>query len=311
MISIRFSRTPKSPLTRAITPNRRSSSRALRAWKNDDADFYATWGESLSYRRNPRALNAFKRALELRPGFTRATQGIADYYAYTSQFDKAIAPLQTVLSADPGNVDALVALGNAYAYSQKPTQAIAPYQKALQLAPDNADARLGLGRALVFSGQSAQGAAELRRVLASSPGNVEALEALAVAQSTTAPKAAIESYQTLLSRTQNADRRAQILASIGDLQLGQSDLGAAAQSYKMAAQMAPRDAQINLSYAEILGYQGDYATAGPVVERVLAIAPKKPARPGLAASGRHQKRRQRARDPARQESGERDAHQRR
>ena len=241
--------------------------------KTSDPAFWVAWGESLSYRKNPRAVNAFNRALSLKPGYARATQGLADYYVYTSQFGRAVEPLNTVLRSDPNNVKALVSLGDALAYIEQPGDAVGYYQRALTLAPDNLSARLGLGRALVFAGKGEQGAAELRRVLAASPNNRQALEALALAQNSTAPGQALGTYQTLLSRTQNPAERAKILASIGDLQLNAQELSAAATSYGQAAQLAPNDAEINLSYAQILGYNNDYASASPIVERVLALAP--------------------------------------
>ncbi len=244
--------------------------------KNSDPALWASWGESLSYRRSARAVNAFNRALSLRPNYARATQGLANYYAYTSQFGRAVAPLTTLLRAEPNNVKTLVALGNALSYIDQPSDAAGYYQRALALQPNNLGARLGLGRALVFAGQSEQGAAELRRVLAVSPGNRSALEALAVAQDVTAPTQAIETYQTLLAGTSNPAERAKLLTSIGDLQLGAQDLQAAATSYEQAAQLAPNNAEINLSYAQILGYNNDFASASPIVERVLALQPNNP-----------------------------------
>ena len=241
----------------------------------NNAKFWTSWGESLSYRRNPRALNAFGRALQLKPNDVRARMGVADYYIYTSQFAQAVEPLRTVLQLQPNNTEALIGLGDALSYINQPRDAVAPYQKALQLKPNDLKARLGLGRALVYSGRDAQGEAELRRVLAVAPGNREALEALAVAQNTTAPAQALQTYQTLLGSTTDNAKRASILASIGDLQLS-TDLNAAASSYKQAAQLAPGNAEINLSYAQILGYNDDYATAGPIVEQVLAIEPTNP-----------------------------------
>ncbi len=241
--------------------------------KNSDPEFWASWGESLSYRKNPRAVNAFNRALSLRPGYLRATQGLGDYYSFTSQFGRAVEPLTTVLRAQPNNVKALIALGDALSYIEQPADAVGYYQRALAIQSNNTTARLGLGRALVFAGRGEQGAAELRRVLAAAPGNRQALEALALAQNSTSPDQALGTYQTLLSRTQNPAERAKILASIGDLQLGAQDLSAAATSYGQAAQLAPNDPEINLSYAQILGYNNDYNGAGPIVERVLALAP--------------------------------------
>ena len=100
-----------------------------------NAKFWTSWGESLSYRRNPRALNAFNRALQLQPNDVRATMGIADYYIYTSQFGKAIEPLQTVLALEPNNTEALVGLGDSLAYTNQPRDAVAPYQRALHSNP--------------------------------------------------------------------------------------------------------------------------------------------------------------------------------
>ena len=63
---------------------------------------------------------------------------------------------------------------------------------------------------------------------------------------------------------------------MGDLQLGAGDLNAAASSYQQASQLAPNNAEINLSYAQILGYNDNYAAAGPIVEQVLAVEPTNP-----------------------------------
>ena len=244
--------------------------------KNSDPDLWVNWGKSLSYRRDARAVQTFNRALSLRPDYLPATQGLADYYSYSGQFGRAVAPLNAVLRAQPNNVKALVALGDALAYIEQPGDAVPYYQKALSLQPNNANARVGLGRALVFSGQGAQGAAELRRVLAVAPDNRSALEALAVAQNATAPADAIGTYQRLLGLAKTPAERAKVLASIGDLQFGAQDLPAAATSYGQAAQLAPNDADINLTYAQILGYNNDYASAAPIVERVLSLQPNNP-----------------------------------
>ena len=244
--------------------------------KNDDPKFWVDWGQSLAVRRNARAVNAFTRALSLRGDYIPATQGLADYYAYTSQFGRAVEPLTAILRREPNNFKALVALGDALSYIEQPSDAVPYYQRALAVKPGDLNARLGLGRALVFAGRNADGAAQLRAVLAASPGNRAALEALALAQNSTAPDQALQTYQTLLTRTENPGERAKILASIGDLQLGAKNLPAAASSYQQAAQLAPNNAEINLSYAQILGYNNDYASASPIVERVLSLQPNNP-----------------------------------
>lgn len=249
--------------------------------KNSDPQFWADWGESLLYRREPRALSAFNRALSLRPGYARATQGVANYYIYNSQFGSAVAPLQMILRADPNNFKALVSLGDALTYSDQPGNALSYYQKALSLNPRDLDARLGLGRALVFAGRKEEGATELRRVLAVSPDNIKALEVLVTTQDAAASAQAIQAYTTLLSRTPEPAKKAKILASIGDLQLGAavpeelklSQLNSAIDSYQQAQALAPNDPAINLSYAQLLSYRTDYDLAAPLVESVLVAQP--------------------------------------
>ena len=250
--------------------------------ENSDPALWAAWGESLTYRDepNPRAVSSFNRALALRPNYTRATRGLADYYSYTKDFPRAIELFTSVLRADPNDVRALVGLGDALSYSQKPVndissyqQAIGYYQRALALQPNDLDARLGLGRALVFTGRNDQGVTELRRVLAQSPDNIKALEVLVIAQDATAPAQALQTYQTLLERTTEPEKKAKILASIGDLQLGAQQLDDAANSYQQAVQLAPNDPDVNLGYAQLLGYRTDYDGAEPFIERVLTLQP--------------------------------------
>ena len=246
--------------------------------KDSDPDLWLNWGKSLAYRSKPdsRAVAKFDRALALRPGNVAATQGKADYYAYSKQFDRAIEPLTTILQSDPKNFKALVSLGDALSYIDQPANAIAYYQRALALKPSDFNAHLGLGRALVFAKRSAEGEVELKRVLAVAPNNRAALEALAVAQNVVAPGEATRTYETLLGLAKTPAERVKILASIGDLQLGAQDLQASATSYGQAAQLAPNDPEIVLSYAQILGYAGRLSEAEPLVERVLALSPNNP-----------------------------------
>ncbi|HEX8464910.1 MAG TPA: tetratricopeptide repeat protein, partial [Abditibacterium sp.] len=241
--------------------------------KPDSADAWAAWGESLSYRRDPRAVSRFNRALNLTPNLARALAGLGDYYSYTGQFGNAIPRYRAALSARPGDLKTTVSLADALTYSGQTLAAVPLYRAALQKQPANRAARLGLGRALVYSGSSETGAAELRRVLAAEPANLGALEALALAQADFAPSAAIGTYNRVLARQTSSAARAKTLASIGDLRARGNEFPLAIESYAQASALAPSDPKINLSYAQLLASQEEFGAARPIVESLVARYP--------------------------------------
>ena len=242
---------------------------------SDRPELWAAWGESMSYRRDPRAVTYFRRALSQRPNFTRATLGLANYYSFVGDFEDAVPQFRAVLAREPRNVAALVGLGDALNFSNQHAAAIAPYRSALQIQSGNRAAQLGLGRAFVYAGRYAEGAAQLNRVLAAQPNNAAALEALALAQSQTSPRAALSTYARLLP-LQSGAARAQTLVSIADLRAAQNDFPGAIAAYSQASALAPRDAKIQLAYAQLLAYNNQWSQAAPIVERAVALAPNNP-----------------------------------
>ncbi len=243
-------------------------------------DALAAWGESLSYRRDPRAVDVFSRGLGLQPGNSRLTLGLANYYFYSGQFAQAVPGFRTILGAQPKNVAVLVSLGDSLSFSGKPADALGFYSRALNLQPKNAKASLGLGRALVYSGRFSEGVIRLNSVVAADPNNVGALEALALGQGQMKPPSpnALSTYARLLALQSEPAARARTLSSIGDLQLGRNDISGATQSYAQAAQLSPRDVKVNLVYAQLLSYgaQPNWPAAGDAARRVLALSPNNP-----------------------------------
>jgi len=240
-------------------------------------------GESLSYRRDPGAIASFETALRLSPGNPRATLGLGNFYLYTGQFGRAIPRLQEALRANPKNVAALVSLGDALSFNNQPKDAVRPYSRALNLAPSNIPARVGFGRALVFSGNTAEGNAQLQQVLSAEPNNAGALEAVALVQAKTNPASSIAIYRRLIGTQRDPATRARLFASLGDVQLVQTgsvdasaSLARASASYQQAAQLAPSDARIALTYAQLLSYQKQWPATARVAQRVLSLEPNDP-----------------------------------
>ena len=248
-------------------------SRAV-ALQPNNVEVLVARGESLSYRRDGRAVASFQNALKLSPGNPRASLGLGNYYLYSGQFALAVPRLRQLTAAQPTNIAALVALGDALSFNGQSAQAVAPYGSALKLAPANLQDRVGLGRALVFSGSTNEGATQLNRVLAEQPDNAGALEALALAQSKSNPAASIANYRRLLSlQRRDPAARARTLASLGDVQTGQNDFAAATRSYAQAVQLAPSDVRLNLTYAQLLSFQNEWEATAIAARRVLALSP--------------------------------------
>lgn len=242
--------------------------------KPKESDVWAAWGESLTYRRDPRAQTRFNRALALNARSPRALTGLGNYLSYSSQFEAAIPRYRASLAVRPNDVATQVALADALTYTGEQAAAVPYYRGVLAKQPNNRAARLGLGRALVYSGESESGAVELRRVLSAEPTNTQALEALALAQTDISPSAAIGSYQSLLSRQTSDPARAKTLAAIGDLQSRNNQFSQAIESYARASRLAPTDPKINLAYAQLLASQDQFDAARPVVARVLSSQPR-------------------------------------
>ena len=242
-----------------------------------NAEARATWGEILSYRRDPRAVQTFSTVLQKYPGNVRATLGLGKYYLYSGQFNLAIPRLRVATQKQPDNIEAYVAYGDALTYAGRPADALGPYSSALALAqkPEDAEfrkkANLGKGRALVYVGRYAEGARILNPIVAAEPNNAQALEALALARARTKSNNVASTYANLLKLEKEPRARARIYASIGDSQLSVNDIPAATQAYAQAAQLAPADPRINLTYAQLLYYNDQFPAAVSAAQRVLAL----------------------------------------
>jgi tetratricopeptide (TPR) repeat protein len=239
-------------------------------------------GESLSYRRDPRAVASFERVLKLEPGNARARIGIGNSYLYSGQFPLAVPRFKAVLATQPNNVEALVSLGEALSFSDQPGAAVSPYARAVGLAPSNLQARAGLGRALVYSGRLSEGVTQLNQVLRAEPNNTSALEALALAQSRQNSPAADATYARLLGLQRDPAARARTFAARGDAQMSQNDLteenrlASATRSYAQAVQLAPSDARFALIYAQLLSYQKQWPETARAARRALDLSPGNP-----------------------------------
>lgn len=82
-----------------------------------------------------RALEAFQRALELRPGWSLVLNGIGRCYVRQKDWDSAEKYYKLAMAADPSWVYPAMNLGGVYLQTRRYAEAEQAYRKALELAP--------------------------------------------------------------------------------------------------------------------------------------------------------------------------------
>jgi tetratricopeptide (TPR) repeat protein len=127
------------------------------------------------------AVEAYTKALEIRPFFAEAHVGLGDARAAKGDVDGAVQAYQKALVHNPLNAKVHVSLGRIY-YSEKNLyyESVNSYKKAIDLDPSYLDARMGLAEVYEDKGLYPEAIAEYRRVVDQDPKNTGALYNLAL-----------------------------------------------------------------------------------------------------------------------------------
>jgi tetratricopeptide (TPR) repeat protein len=127
------------------------------------------------------ALEAYTKALEIRPFYADAYVGLGDAKAAKSDVDGAVAAYQKALSFNPINAKVHVSLGKLY-YSEKGLyyESVQAYKKAIDLDPGYLEAHLGLAEVYEDKGLYQEAIGEYKKVVEADAKNTGALYSLAV-----------------------------------------------------------------------------------------------------------------------------------
>lgn len=134
-----------------------------------DADVQNRLGEALErIGALEAAIEAFRRAVAVRPGFRKAVKNLVLALVKNGQGAEAVAQARALVGESPDDADALFTLGLAQS-EQDVTQAIDTFRRVLAMAPRHALARYNLALVLRRSDRLAEAIAELEQVLAIDP----------------------------------------------------------------------------------------------------------------------------------------------
>jgi tetratricopeptide (TPR) repeat protein len=142
------------------------------------------------------AIEAYQRAISLRPHYADAHVGLGDAKASKGEHEAAIAHYQKALSLDPLNARVQFALGKIY-YTEKGIyyEAVTAYKKAIDLDQYFLDARMGLGEMYEEKGLYKDAVAEYKKVIEVDGKHTAAHYNLAMAYEKLDPKEAIVQWE--------------------------------------------------------------------------------------------------------------------
>ena len=146
------------------------------------------------------AIEAYAKAIELRPFYADAHVGLGDARAAKGDVDGAIAGYQKALTFDPVNPRVYLSLGKIY-YAEKGLyyESVTAYKKAIELDSTSVDARMGLGEVYEDKGLYKEAVEEYRRVIELDAKNTGAMYNLATVYEKTDPKEAIAQWERYIA----------------------------------------------------------------------------------------------------------------
>jgi cytochrome c-type biogenesis protein CcmH/NrfG len=150
------------------------------------------------------AIEAYTKAIDLRPFYADAYVGLGDARAAKSEVDAAVAAYTKALSYNPINPRVHMSLGKIY-YAEKGLyyESVNAYKKAIELDPSSVEARMGLGEVYEDKGLYKEAVDEYKRVIELDGKHTGAMYNLALVYEKTDPREAIaqwERYITLASQ---------------------------------------------------------------------------------------------------------------
>jgi adenylate cyclase len=141
------------------------------------------------------AIEAYQRAITIRPHYADAHVGLGDAKAAKGENEAAIAHYQKALSLDPLNARVQFALGKIY-YTEKGLyyEAVGAYKKAIDLDLYFLEARMGLGEIYEEKGLYKDAIVEYKKVIEVDSKHTAAHYNLAMAYEKTDPREAIAQW---------------------------------------------------------------------------------------------------------------------
>jgi len=243
----------------------------------DEQQYEATGKSELA----TRAIDSYKKALDLAPNSTVIMERLAETRAKAQQLREAVEEARAVLKLDPDNVDAHRLLARIYvrtlgdqsaSESQKEnlTKAIDEFQAILKIQPDDAYSSLWLARLYRFENRHTDAEKVLRDVLRRDPGNGPALEQLS---QLLIDEGRSQEAVKILSDAAGTSSSPEVYDLLGDAYAQAKDYPKSEEAYRKAAEEDPDDPGHLHGLANALMEQNKYAEALEQFTKLSEVEP--------------------------------------
>jgi predicted O-linked N-acetylglucosamine transferase (SPINDLY family) len=236
------------------------------------ADAWALLGATL--RRagaGPRAAEAYRRAIDVDPGYTDAWRNLANLHKARGELATAEPLYAEALRRQPGDALALSQLSDLWRQQGRAADAMTAAQAAIAAKPDWPEAALHLGNACLDAGDTAAAVAAYERALALAPASLEARFNLGIAlQRADRPADAVPHFEAVIA-AEATHERARYSLGLALQALHRFD--DARSQYRALLTTAPDHFAARFNLAAIHLARGAHADALAELERCLALQP--------------------------------------
>ena len=146
------------------------------------------------------AVEAYQKAIDLRPFYADAHVGLGDARAAKGDIDAAIGAYQKALAFNAVNPRVFMSLGKIY-YSEKGLyyESVQAYKRAIDLDGQSVEARMGLGEVYEDKGLYKEAVEEYRKVIELDDKHTGAMYNLAMVYEKTDPKEAMAQWERYIA----------------------------------------------------------------------------------------------------------------
>jgi len=109
--------------------------------------------------------SAFRRAIELAPGYALAHMWYGYLLSGLGRHDEALAEMRLALDLDPLSLITLASSGGVYFFARRYEEAVALHRRAVGIDPEFLPARSDFARSLEYSGRTGEAVEQYERVL--------------------------------------------------------------------------------------------------------------------------------------------------
>lgn len=228
-----------------------------------------------------RAIESYKKALDLAPNSTVIMERLAETRAKAQQLREAVEEARAVLKLEPDNVDAHRLLARIYvrtlgdltagdAQKENLAKAVDEFQAILKIQPDDTYSSLWLARLYRFENHHSEAEKVLRDVLQRDPGNGPALEQLS---QLLIDEGRSQEAVKILSDAAGGSSSPEVYDLLGDAYAQAKDYPKSEDAYRKAAEQDPDDPGHLHGLAQALMEQDKYAEALEQFKKLSEVEP--------------------------------------